>query len=120
MPKLETTFSQQLAFLNRGIHDRDLTDALAEMATAVEERGGKAVLTLKLTLKQFKKSGRVQLDIDISTKLPKEDRDSEVLFVGPGGQLLRKDPNQEELTLTRVDTETGELVRIPDNEEKLN
>lgn len=117
MSEHETPFSQQLAYLNGGAHDRALTEELEKCVEALEARGGKAELTLKISLKQWKATGRVMVEVDISSKLPKLDRVGDILYVD-GGQLVRQDPNQRTLDLKSIDE--SRPVRSLDDEPEEN
>ena len=46
--KNTTPFSQQLAYINKGTLDAELTEALAEVIKAVRETGKKGAVTLTL------------------------------------------------------------------------
>lgn len=48
--KNTTPFSQQLAYINKGTLDAELTEALAEVIKAVRETGKRELLPLPLTV----------------------------------------------------------------------
>lgn len=92
-------FSQQITQIRGGSLDDELTDALAECVRAVDEQGGTASLTLKISVKRSGKtnSGYVKVSADFSKKLPKPESIEAVLFATPDGALWEDNPKQERM-----------------------
>lgn len=71
----------------------ELREALLTVAKAVNERGGKGAVTLRLN---FEKRGKNQLEItdQVSFTVPKVAKDPKTFFATQDGQLTRQDVNQ--------------------------
>ncbi len=67
-------FSEQLTQIRNGDLDEELSEALAECVKAVDQQGGTAALTLKISVKRSgQNTGYVKVSASYTTKLPKQD-----------------------------------------------
>ncbi len=92
-----TPFSQHLAYLERGAFDDECTEALAELVMAVKATGKAGKLTVTLDLKFDSKMNCMDIASSVKTKAPSPDRRRTFMFPNNAGELLRDDPEQEEL-----------------------
>lgn len=107
------TFLQTLAELQFGHFSDHATKQLRELIIAVAktEKGGSLTLNMKL---KPGKGGQVEVFAEVSTKLPKEERGSSIMFISPELNLQRNDPRQMELSgLRAVDKPATELRELP-------
>ncbi len=76
-------------------HD-ELTDALAEVATAVKETGKKGAITLTITLAPFDKGVGSALTVTdvVKKNVPQHDRRKSIFYADDNGNLTRDDPRQ--------------------------
>jgi len=75
-------------------HD-ELTQALAEVATAVKETGKKGSLTLTITLAPIDRgASAVTVADQVKKTVPVHDRRKPIFYVDDAGSLVRDDPNQ--------------------------
>lgn len=91
----------------------EMGDQLAALVKAVRETGGKASLSLKLTIKPASKNNTEQLvvtDEIVATK-PKPERGTTILFSTEEGNLSRRDPRQPELPMRGQARIVGEVPR---------
>lgn len=133
-------FSEQLTQIRNGDLDEELSEALAECVKAVDQQGGTAALTLKISVKRSgQNSGYVKVSASYSTKLPKQEPIESILYAAPDGALLDDNPKQGRMftepakivhqepqtiqAVTRqqaspivIDRETGEIVEIQPNQ----
>lgn len=97
-------FSKQLQMIRNGDLDAELTDDLAECVRAVDEQGGTATLTIKLTIKRAgDNSGYIAVTDEISKKLPKKPASKSILFATPEGTLWDDNPKQAKIFGSDVD-----------------
>lgn len=89
-------FSQQLAAIQSGDLDNELTAKLAKCVAAVSALGGSATLTLKVRVKSTKK-GRFELAVVSDTKLPAEAPLTVTLFGSEDGTLYTDNPREGRL-----------------------
>jgi hypothetical protein len=83
----------------------DMTAKINEIVAAVLEVRKNGKLTISLDFKPTGK-GTVNIDADISAKVPEHDRPTSTFFVGNDNVTLqRRDPNQPDLPLTVVKNE---------------
>lgn len=99
--KNTTPFSQQLAYINKGTLDAELTEALAEVTKAVMETNKEGAVTLTVKLKPLNKRNEnmIKLTPTVTTKIPELDRAETIMFSTADGDLLRDDPDQCPLDL---------------------
>ncbi len=110
-----TPFSQQIAHLGKGTTDDELTQELAELVRDIKTHRAGGTITLELKLKPILAGHEVELiDIvpSIKVKKPKAQRLSTRMFATYDGDLLRNDPDQGDLDLKTVDTDTGEIKQL--------
>lgn len=76
-------------------HD-DLTEALAEVVTAVGDTGKKGTVTLTITVAPLDKNGGSALTVTDAIKkaVPQHDRRKSIFYGDKAGNLLRDDPRQ--------------------------
>lgn len=99
--KNTTPFSQQLAYINRGTLDAELTEALAEVIKAVRETGkkGAVTLTLNCSMLNTRDENTMKVTPKVARTIPELDRADTIMFVTADGDLLRDDPAQTQLDL---------------------
>lgn len=108
-----TPFSQQLAFLNRGTLDFELTEAMAELVKAVRQTGkaGELVLKIKVGKLNARDEDALKLTPAVTIKVPQMPAYESVMFSTADGSLLRDDPKQRKLDLEVVGQEKrGPLI----------
>lgn len=100
-----TPFSQQLAYINRGTLDAELTEALAEVIKAVRETGkkGAVTLTLNCAMLNTRDENTMKLTPKVTRSVPELDRADTIMFSTADGDLLRDDPSQTQLDLRVID-----------------
>ena len=107
-------FFETLRELRGGTTIDELGNALAEVVTAVESTGKPGELVLRLKVRPPRKGAAtasyLTIEDDVTTKVPRRDREDTVFFPLPDGSLTRQDPRQRELELRGVDTTTGEIT----------
>lgn len=92
-----------------GLHG-ELSDALAELVTAVQETQRPGTLTLSIKVAANKDGSTVTVTDKVSTKIPEGDRGAAIFFIEGDGNLVRRDPRQIELPLREVTGKpSGEL-----------
>lgn len=91
-----------LCRLEGGSFAIEVADVLQEAAAASYNLTKAAEVTIKI---KFKPGGARKMDISasVSSKVPKEERASTMLFVTPDGQLLAHDPDQQRMDLRVVE-----------------
>lgn len=99
-----TSFSQQVAFLNRGELDDELTQELSELIQQVRltRKGGAITLKLSVKMADQRTEDRIQIMPSVTVKRPELDRESAILWSTADGDLLRNDPRQVSLDLKEV------------------
>lgn len=102
-----TPFSQQLAYLNKGTLDSELTDGITALVKAVRETGKKGTLTLTITCTMLntRDENAMRLTPSVKTTLPELDRAETIMFSTFDGDLLRDDPQQVQMDLRVIDTQ---------------
>ncbi|PID44065.1 MAG: hypothetical protein CSB48_02795 [Proteobacteria bacterium] len=100
-----TNFSQNLAFMNKGMTDAELTEELASLVKAVRETGKAGSLTLKLKVQMMNQQAEDMITIEpvISATPPKLPGKKALFWSTCDGDLLRNDPEQIELELKTVE-----------------
>ncbi|EJB8473967.1 hypothetical protein HV077_21155 [Citrobacter freundii] len=103
--KNTTPFSQQLAYINKGTLDAELTEALAEVIKAVRETGKKGDVTLKLNCAMLntRDENTMKVTPKVSRTIPELDRADTIMFATADGDLLRDDPAQTQLDLKVIE-----------------
>lgn len=93
----------------------ELAEKFPELISACSTLNQKGSLTLKVSIAPGG-MGKMEINYDVSSKVPKEKKHSSLLFCTQKGQLLNRDPAQLELDLrTAALPKMGELrvVEIP-------
>lgn len=91
-------FADVLQEIDRGKFHAEVSDALHELTSHVEDtrKGGEVVLVIKV--QPMKKNADVlEVVADVRTKLPRNERKASIFFADREGNLTRTDPNQPEL-----------------------
>lgn len=83
------------------LHD-EASDAMNELVRACQETGKKGSLTLKLNVTPTGDGVTVSVTDDVKIAAPKPDAKPAVFYCDEYGNLLRRDPRQEELALKEV------------------
>lgn len=86
---------------NGGLHG-ELSDALAELVTAVSEHGKKGSLVLTVGVALNKDGVTVTVTDKLKLSLPEGDRGAAIFYVDEHGNLSRRNPAQTELPLREV------------------
>lgn len=95
-----TPFSSYLIDIDKGRVESDATDAIADAVRAVEETGGKATVTVTLTIEPqdkatFDETGILVVTGDVKHNLPRVKRPGAIFYTtGVDGQMSRTDPNR--------------------------
>lgn len=88
-------FSEQVKMIRNGGLDMQITEELADCVRTVDEEGGTATLTLRLTIKRAgDNSGYVAVTDEVTKKLPKKPASKSILFATPEGTLWEDNPRQ--------------------------
>jgi hypothetical protein len=103
--KNTTPFSQQLAYINKGTLDAELTEALAEVIKAVRETGkkGAVTLTLNCSMLNTRDENTMKVTPKVTRTIPELDRADTIMFSTADGDLLRDDPAQTQLDLKVIE-----------------
>ncbi|HBV7855058.1 MULTISPECIES: hypothetical protein [Citrobacter freundii complex] len=103
--KNTTPFSQQLAYINKGTLDAELTETLAEVIKAVRETGKKGDVTLKLNCAMLntRDENTMKVTPKVTRTIPELDRADTIMFATADGDLLRDDPAQTQLDLKVIE-----------------
>lgn len=90
-----------LAALDKGRVSSELSGELQKLVAAVENTGRGGTLTLKVAVKpaggRSNEDGAVFVGAEISLKAPKLTRDASIFFADADHNLVRHNPNQNEL-----------------------
>ena len=98
-------FSQQLAYINKGTLDAELTEALAEVIKAVRETGkkGAVTLTLNCSMLNTRDENTMKVTPKVTRTIPELDRADTIMFSTADGDLLRDDPAQVQMDLKVIE-----------------
>lgn len=91
-------FADVLQEIDRGKFHAEVSEALHELTSHVEDtrKGGEVLLVIKV--QPMKKNADVlEVVADVRTKLPRNERKASIFFADREGNLTRTDPNQPEL-----------------------
>ena len=96
------TFASMLMELNGGDVERELTDKLTEVVSAVKLTQKKGSITVTLNVKPATKGGAeiVFVTDELKSKVPEFDRASTLFFIDDENQLRRQDPRQSTINFT--------------------
>jgi len=112
-----TPFAQQIAYLNRGMLDEELTEAMAEVVKSVREtkKQGTLTLTLKVSLLNTSSEDAVKITPNIKASIPELPRPETIMWSTADGDLLRNDPVQQQLDLKVITKDTNKNTPIQVN-----
>jgi hypothetical protein len=82
----------------------ELTDTQHSLVDAIRATGKAGELVIKLTYKP-EGAGQMTIKADVKSKEPVLARGTSLFFLTPEGNLSRRDPRQQELSLRTVDSE---------------
>lgn len=101
-----TPFSQQLAYINKGTLDQELTETLAEVIKMVRETGKKGAVTLTLNCQMLntRDENTMKITPNVKKSIPELDRADTIMFSTADGDLMRDDPSQVQMDLTVINT----------------
>lgn len=88
----------------------ELTDAQHSLIDMVRLTNKPGELNIKLIYKP-EGAGQMTIKADIKAKEPKLARGTSLFFLTPEGNLSRRDPRQQELSLRTVDSEPAPELR---------
>ena len=111
MNAAENLFCVTLADVNRGNALAELSNELSALIGAVRTTGKKGKLRCELTITPDDNGETSQVDLEISTKLPRPDRPKTVFFLTEDNRLTRRNPLQPELKFDVV--QGGAPVSVP-------
>lgn len=91
--------------LSRGDVAFEATTKLQELAKAVREtgKGGSMAIVLKMVPKEDLGAGAMLIEAEITAKMPKPDKKSDVRFVTEDGMLVKDDPAQMKFNFATQD-----------------
>lgn len=96
----EDGFINMLHAQNGGALVGELNRELIKANEAVLDNGGKATITLKITVQRIKHlEAAMDIGHDVTVVLPKEDRPHSAMFLTPGNGLSVQHQKQESLPL---------------------
>ena len=97
--KNTTPFSQQLAYINKGTLDAELTEALAEVIKAVRETGkkGAVTLTLNCSMLNTRDENTMKVTPKVTRTIPELDRADTIMFSTADVVLLFFFPSQVQM-----------------------
>lgn len=112
--KTQTPFTQQLAYINRGMLDEELTEALTEVVKQVREtkKKGSVTLTLDVSMLNKRDENAVKITPKVKTSIPELPQAETIMWSTHDGDLLRDDPIQQKLDLQIVLKETNKNAPI--------
>lgn len=112
-----TAFSEQIATMNKGNTDIELSEALANLVQKVRETHKKGSVTLTLNVAMLNDSHEDVMKItpDIKLSLPKVAQPTAVFWSTADGDLLRNDPQQMGIEFEKIaDDKPKKVVKIED------
>lgn len=97
--RVVTPFAGVLQQLDKGNVHAEVSIAFADAYEAVHTKGGKASITLTLTVEPSAKGNLDQLAVSavVTTKIPRDKPKPSIFFVGKNGEPTRNDPHQPAL-----------------------
>lgn len=117
----EDGFVNAIMAINGGALIDELDREMIKSVQAIFDNGGKADITLKLSLSRIANmESAVNIKHDVTVKLPKEERPNKAMFVTHGSGLTDQYQQQDKLplgeetprrgpTLASIDKSTGEI-----------
>ncbi|GLW38504.1 hypothetical protein Pcaca04_24400 [Pectobacterium carotovorum subsp. carotovorum] len=113
-----TPFSQQIAYINKGTLDAELTETLAMIIQAVQEtrKKGSVTLTLNVQMQNSRTDNQMKVTPDVKFNKPKLELADTIMFSTADGDLLRDDPAQVKMDLTVIETKSNAApIRLQSN-----
>lgn len=107
-PAIDGAFLAMMQQHRKGASLTDLSDAIRQVTEAVQLTGRPGSVTFKVSIRPASKGGAMVVEDDISTKLPKSDKEGSIFFADDKHNLLREDPNQAVLPLRSIEGGAGE------------
>ncbi|MBQ4769647.1 hypothetical protein F9U42_21135 [Pectobacterium versatile] len=100
-----TNFSQQIAYINKGTLDAELTETLAMIIQAVREtrKKGSVTLTLNVETLNTRTDDQMKVTPDVKFNKPKLELADTIMFSTADGDLLRDDPDQIKMDLKVIE-----------------
>lgn len=104
-----TPFSQQIAYINKGTLDAELTETLAMIIQAVREtrKKGSVTLTLNCEMLNSRTEDTIKVTPDVKFSRPKLELADTIMFSTADGDLLRDDPDQVQMDLQVINTKSN-------------
>ncbi|WP_213874163.1 hypothetical protein [Serratia marcescens] len=101
-----TPFSQQLAYINKGTLDQELTKVLSEVIKMVRETRKKGAVTLTLNCQMLngRDENTMKITPIVKKSIPELERADTIMFSTADGDLMRDDPSQVQMDLKVIDT----------------
>ncbi len=112
-------FQKTIQHIRGGMLCDEATEQLQAVVKAVEETGKPGELTIKLIIKRLGRSGALDISDKVTSKVPKDQPITTMMFVSPEGNLITEDPRQNKLDLKTV-TVTGSSDVISINQKKVS
>lgn len=104
-------FVNTLMEMRQGNTAVDCTNKFSELIAAIMDTGKKGVLTLKLTVSPGRMAHGVVKDVEITHSCviakPEFDSGTSIFFTTEDGELVRNDPGQMPLELSREERENA-------------
>ncbi|MEI7246668.1 hypothetical protein WCT80_09605 [Pectobacterium carotovorum] len=113
-----TPFSQQIAYINKGTLDAELTEILAMVVQAVQEtrKKGSVSLILDVEMLNTRTDNQIKVTPNIKFNKPKLELADTIMFSTADGDLLRDDPDQVQLDLKVIETKSNAApIRLQSN-----
>lgn len=95
--KQTVPFAAVLQQLDNGYVAAELAEKLQQLVHAVEDTGKKGSLAVTLTLGPSKTEAPFEITPSVVLKKPAPTRRASVFYTDGDGNLLRRDPNQQEI-----------------------
>lgn len=117
----KTPFSQHLVYLNKGTLNDELTDIMGVVVKAVRDTGKQGTVTLQLKVSMLNKRDEdtVKITPTVKSSIPELDRAETIMWSTADGDLLRNDPDQQDVALKSVDESNKKAVQLSDQERPL-
>lgn len=104
--------------LRNGKTQTELSEGVNELVQACRDTGKTGELVLKIKINPDKGgNGQYFLSDEVTIKKPKYERSKTLMFGTPEGNLQRTDPNQHELPLRSVTTETAAVKTVTEQQQ---
>lgn len=104
-----------LRHLRGGVMLDDAGDALAEVVRAVVETGRPGRVTIDLQIRKVGRSGALSIIDKVTSKVPQNERIDTLMFPTEDGNLLTKDPRQNNLDLRTVEVPSAAALDVKQN-----